>query len=229
MQKEHEGIFECHVNHTNPEENGAVRETVSRIRLCKSRSMPTVPNRRSLMTASDVHDCDQEGESSDFRNLMNPCKHGICGVENKTSVTNAQCQFEYLVCDCVEEQYTGEFCEGKGSERCTDFNKSCLVEISGTTWRELIFWSPIFFYFIAVGILCVVALCLEKRRYALNGRSNSHLGVTLQQSSAHFSSRPRSRGPTASTAALSSGHRSGSHFGRSAARRTVEATDRRTR
>ncbi|KAH7718584.1 hypothetical protein AAVH_13994 [Aphelenchoides avenae] len=125
LQSEHDGIFQCHVQHRNTLENNVTHETVSRIRLY-------------------VQDCDEAGESSDYRNLMNPCYHGACQIE----ATNDTCAPHYLSCDCVE-QFTGEYCD---------------VEVEGTLRRELIFWSPVYCYLIAVGIFCLVALSEKRSR-----------------------------------------------------------------
>uniref|UniRef100_A0A0R3RGV8 Ig-like domain-containing protein n=1 Tax=Elaeophora elaphi TaxID=1147741 RepID=A0A0R3RGV8_9BILA len=116
-QKENEGIYDCHVSVTKKV------EWVSRVNLY-------------------VQDCDEKGDLTSYRNIMNPCLYGGCTIDTFPSAP----LLKYLKCNCVL-QYTGEY--------CTEL-------VDGAIEREVLRFSPLVAHICSTLCIIITVFCCRR-------------------------------------------------------------------
>ncbi|GMS99995.1 hypothetical protein PENTCL1PPCAC_22170, partial [Pristionchus entomophagus] len=138
-------VVECHVEHEeeNPQKlDVTLTQNVAGMK-ADSKSSFDIKERRSRFVSRTkivVQDCGEDDERKSI-NELNPCMYGVCLIDNSTS-------FHRLQCMCVE-QYTGEYCD---------------VLVSGTFWREFLFYSPVLAHLAFVALFTFHQCCVARTR-----------------------------------------------------------------
>ncbi|GMT27942.1 hypothetical protein PFISCL1PPCAC_19239, partial [Pristionchus fissidentatus] len=145
-------VVECHIEYEPEKTNTFDMSVIQTINATATGTNSTIVTKSEKIvfvsrTRIVVQDCGDEDEIK-HSNELNPCMYGICLVDKSTA-------FHRLQCQCVE-QYTGEFCD---------------VLVSGTLWRELLFYSPVlahlFFFVLFTSYSCCTNATRKVRRTAL--------------------------------------------------------------